>query len=76
MANPVEKFLKKFLRNYDIDRIREQRVFHSFSIGRKIIPQENTDETINTQIENTINQINLIYWFLMLNKNRNAAAEL
>ena len=47
----------KFLRNYDINRIREQRVFHSFSIGRKIKPNENTDETINTQIENTINGV-------------------
>lgn len=35
-SSAAENFLKKFLRHYDIDRIREQRVLQSFTIGRKL----------------------------------------
>ena len=49
------QFLKKFLRNYDISRIKEERVVQSFSIGRKIRNEENTDKRINKEIENELN---------------------
>ena len=40
-------------------------MLQSFSMGRKINPSENTDETINTQIENTIHGV----WFRRPRKN-------
>ncbi|CAI2385189.1 unnamed protein product [Moneuplotes crassus] len=46
--------LKSFLRNYDIERIKQERVLHSFTIGRKIRRAENTDRKINQEIENDI----------------------
>ena len=45
---------------YDIDRIREERILKSFTIGRKLKAKENTDRRINTEIENMGNRLELI----------------
>ncbi|CAI2359518.1 unnamed protein product [Moneuplotes crassus] len=47
-----QKYLLKFLRHYDVDRIRENRISQSFAIGRKINQQENSYERLNTVLEN------------------------
>jgi hypothetical protein len=49
-----EKVLIHFLRNYDIHRVKEERMYQSFRIGRKIHHKENTDGKINTEIENAV----------------------
>lgn len=59
MQNPIEmqgdnRKFTHFLRNYDIFRVKENRMLQSFTIGRKIIQKENTDRKINTEIENTV----------------------
>ena len=55
--NKSKNYLKILLRNYDIDRIRQERALISFTILRRIIPEENTDAKINTEIENSINGV-------------------
>ncbi|CAI2363462.1 unnamed protein product [Moneuplotes crassus] len=47
-------YLKHFIRNYDIERVKHERVLQSFAIGRKIIPRENTDRKINMEIQNSV----------------------
>ncbi|CAI2363882.1 unnamed protein product [Moneuplotes crassus] len=53
---PIEpdSYLKHFIRNYDVERVKQDRVMQSFTIGRKIIPKENTDRKINMEIHNSI----------------------
>ena len=46
--------VERYVRNYDITQIKYQRMLNSFTIGRKLIPRENTDDKINMEIENTI----------------------
>ena len=44
----------KYLRSYDIENIRMQRVLQSFTFGRKLRYSENWDERINKAIESMI----------------------
>lgn len=47
----LKEKLAKYLRNYDIDKIREQRVINSFAVGRKISYKENCEKRISNAIE-------------------------
>lgn len=51
------EFIKKLIRHYDINKIREHRVLHSFTRGRRIVQKENRDSKINKEIENMINGV-------------------
>jgi hypothetical protein len=55
MLHKPKETIKRYLRNYDITQIKHQRMLHSFTIGRKLIYKENTDNKINNEIENSIN---------------------
>ncbi|CAI2386650.1 unnamed protein product [Moneuplotes crassus] len=43
--------MKKYMRNYDINKIREHRIMNSFTVGRKISAKENSDNRINSAID-------------------------
>ena len=42
LKNQKFKQPKEFIRSYDIDKIRHERVLNSFTIGRKLKHKENT----------------------------------
>ena len=44
----------KYLRQYDLQKIREQRIIQSFTVGRQLKYQENSDKRISKEIENEI----------------------
>ena len=46
--------MQDYLRTYDIEKIREQRVLQSFTFGRKLRYSENWDDRINKAIESMI----------------------
>lgn len=54
VTHSIGKAMREYLRNYDIEQIRQARVNVSFTIGRKISYKENWDKRINAAIESII----------------------
>ena len=49
--------VQRFMRHYDINKIRHERIMSCFAMGRKISQEDHTDDKINTEIENNINGV-------------------